>query len=210
MLLLLTLLRSYAGKDIKTILADPNSHEHSAAAYEILDEYHIGFMVIDAASGLLPPTPPLTPNPNPVPGTVSAEDMSVPTDIVADYRKNKFLDLSRPLLMQIWFGGFSKEFYLEQVHKPRHYKGGESAPLFGNFLEPLSKTPWYVVPIIWLPCVAYGTFKANEGLPSIFLTALLFLLGIGVWSLVEYGMHRCLFHVDEYVFLCRLVAWPAC
>merc|ERR1712093_854608 len=33
-----------------------------------------------------------------------------------------------------WHVGFSKDFYLEQIHRPRHYKGGESAPLFGNFL----------------------------------------------------------------------------
>src|SRR6266536_3122109 len=91
-------------------------------------------------------------------GMSSEEDLTKETDLVNDYKTHKFLDLNKPLLMQVWFGGFSKEFYLVQVHRPRHYKGGESAPLFGNFLEPLSKTPWWVVPLVWLPLVSYGTW----------------------------------------------------
>jgi hypothetical protein len=100
--------------------------------------------------------------------------------------------------MQVWNGGFSKEFYLQQVHRPRHYKGGESAPLFGNFLEPLSKTPWWVVPAVWMPWIAYGTYEASKGLPNASVVGALFGVGIAIWTLVEYGLHRCLFHVDQY------------
>lgn len=101
--------------------------------------------------------------------------------------------------MQVLFGGFSKDFYLEQVHRPRHYKGGESAPLFGNFLEPLSKTPWWVVPIVWLPPVMYGTYIASFGLSSIGEEAAYWFLGLFLWTLVEYVLHRFLFHLDKYV-----------
>ena len=128
----------------------------------------------------------------------SEEELHIPTDIVNDYKENKFLDLSRPMLMQLFNGGFSKEFYLEQVHKPRHYKGGESAPLFGNFLEPLSKTPWWLIPILWLPCIAYGVVTAAKGLTLVESGAYM-VLGLGFWTLIEYIMHRCLFHLDEYV-----------
>jgi len=121
----------------------------------------------------------------------------VSTDIANDYKTHKFLDLSRPLFLQVFYGGFSKEFYLEQVHKPRHYKGGESAPFFGNFLEPLSKTPWWVVPMVWLPCISYGVYEANKGLSVPVVTALYFGLGLAIWTLVEYVLHRCLFHLDE-------------
>jgi 4-hydroxysphinganine ceramide fatty acyl 2-hydroxylase len=56
------------------------------------------------------------------------------TDALADYNRNKFLDLSKPLLMQVWRANFTKEYYLSQVHNPRHLK--EPARLFGNnFLE---------------------------------------------------------------------------
>ena len=112
---------------------------------------------------------------------------------------HRFLDLNRPLFGQIWYGGFSRDFYLEQVHKPRHYKGGASAPLFGNFLEPLTKTPWWLIPMIWLPCISYGVVLANEGFSSPIFTGAWWTAGFFIWFLIEYGMHRCLFHVDEYV-----------
>ncbi|KAK3704980.1 fatty acid alpha-hydroxylase [Vermiconidia calcicola] len=131
-------------------------------------------------------------------GMSSAEDLNRETDASQDFRKHKFLDLNRPLLMQVWFGGFSKEFYLQQVHRPRHYKGGSSAPLFGNFLEPLSKTPWWVIPLIWLPCVAFGTFLASQHLDPLALVAY-WIAGLCIWTIVEYGLHRCIFHVDHYM-----------
>jgi len=132
-------------------------------------------------------------------GMSSAEDLSVETDVSADYRAHKFLDLNRPLLMQVWNGGFSKDFYIEQVHRPRHYKGGASAPLFGNFLEPLSKTPWWVIPIVWLPPVAYGTFLSFMNLPNPLAVAAYWVFGLGFWTLTEYVLHRCLFHADRYL-----------
>lgn len=131
-------------------------------------------------------------------GMSSEADLNKETDARSDYKKHKFLDLDRPLLMQVWYGGFSKQFYLEQVHRPRHYKGGESAPLFGNFLEPLSKTPWWIVPTLWLPPVAYGTFLAGTHF-SLPVTAAYWVLGVCIWTLVEYILHRFLFHLDDYL-----------
>jgi 4-hydroxysphinganine ceramide fatty acyl 2-hydroxylase len=132
-------------------------------------------------------------------GMSSEEDLSKDTDIASDYKTHKFLDLSKPLLMQVWNGGFSKEFYLDQVHRPRHYKGGESAPLFGNFLEPLSKTPWWMIPLVWGPPVAYGLYLSREGFPSVWREAAVFLSGFSLWSLIEYILHRFLFHLDEWL-----------
>ncbi|KAK6430221.1 fatty acid alpha-hydroxylase [Oleoguttula sp. CCFEE 5521] len=131
-------------------------------------------------------------------GLSSAEDLDKETDTREDYKKHKFLDLDRPLLMQVFLGGFSKQFYLEQVHRPRHYKGGASAPLFGNFLEPLSKTAWYVVPTVWLPPVVYGTYLGFTHFTPL-QTISYWMLGLCLWTLVEYGLHRCLFHVDHYM-----------
>ena len=131
-------------------------------------------------------------------GMSSAADLEKETDATSDYRRHQFLDLNRPLLMQVFFGGFSKDFYLQQVHRPRHYRGGDSAPLFGNFLEPLSKTPWWVVPTLWWPCVAYGTLLAGQQLHGLELVGY-WIFGLCVWTIVEYGLHRCLFHVDHYL-----------
>ena len=215
------LILEYGGKDVSEIMGDEISHTHSEAAYEILDEHLIGFVVTEPVMKTVTESNrpddivPLLPNDNGmrelemngaagVPtyantGMSSAEDLSRETDLVSDYRTHKFLDLNRPLLMQVWNGGFSREFYLEQVHRPRHYKGGASAPLFGNFLEPLSKTPWWVVPMVWLPPVAYGTFLGFWNLSNPFSTAAYWILGLCLWTLTEYILHRGLFHVDKLV-----------
>ena len=212
------LILEYGGKDVKTIMEDEISHAHSEAAYEILDDSLVGFLatdsILDSAvksnrpDEFLPP--PLTKDGlkalqasgKPVfetTGMSSAEDLTVETDLNSDYKTYKFLDLNKPLLMQLWNGGFSKEFYLQQVHRPRHYKGGESAPLFGNVLEPLTKTAWWVVPTIWLPPVVYGTYLALQGLPNPAITAAYWLFGLATWTFIEYGLHRALFHIDGYV-----------
>ena len=218
-----SLILEHGGKDVAEIMGDIISHLHSEAAYEILDEHLVGFVatepVLKTATESKEPTSilPLPPSKSGAEelktngaaqdtvareiyantGMSSADDLTVETDPTLDYRAHKFLDLERPLLMQIWRGGFTKEFYLEQVHRPRHYKGGESAPLFGNFLEPLSKTPWWVIPIVWLPPVAYGTTLAFQNISNPLVAAAYWLFGLCIWTLVEYTLHRGLFHVDK-------------
>ncbi|EXJ94903.1 hypothetical protein A1O1_00021 [Capronia coronata CBS 617.96] len=217
------LILEYAGKDVKQIMEDEVSHYHSEAAYEILEESLIGFMpterVLKAAVNSSHPDQVV-----PLPATAegkedlkaegvdtdglptrqifettgmsSEEDLSKDTDLELDWKTHKFLDLNRPLFPQMLFSNFSKEFYLEQIHRPRHYRGGDSAPLFGNFMEPLSKTAWYVVPIIWLPLVFYGSYVGISHLPPVQGPAY-WCLGLFLWTLVEYLMHRFLFHIDK-------------
>jgi 4-hydroxysphinganine ceramide fatty acyl 2-hydroxylase len=211
------LIVDYGGKDVKEIMDDTASHFHSESAWEILDDYLIGFVATDAVmkavtdsthpADIVPlseagaeqlrkdgSNQPLYENT----GMSCEEDLSKVTDASSDYRTHKFLDLNKPLLMQVWRGGFTKEFYLEQVHRPRHYKGGDSAPLFGNFLEPLSKTPWWVVPTVWLPQVAYGTYLSGRGLSTVGLSSY-WITGLFIWTLVEYVLHRFLFHLDQHL-----------
>ena len=212
------LVLEYGGKDVTKILKNEDSHFHSEAAYEVLEDSFIGFVATEkvmdttvksAHPDEIVPLPPTNTGMQELKendaaegvyaatGLTSAEDLSKETDLVSDYRTHKFLDLNKPLLLQVWFGGFSKDFYLEQVHRPRHYKGGESAPLFGNFLEPLSKTPWWVIPLVWLPPVAYGTYIAGEGCGGRVVEAGYWALGLFLWTLVEYILHRFLFHLDK-------------
>lgn len=217
------LILEYGGKDVSDIMRDEISHSHSESAFEVLQQHLVGFVanekIMKAVAEHDRPEDivPFPPNANglaalkangvdgelaqnkPVfagTGMSGVEDLTKETDLNADYEKHKFLDLNRPLLMQVWNGGFSKDFYLKQVHMPRYYTGGDSAPLFGNFLEPLSKTAWYVIPIFWLPPVAFGTYLAYTGLASFLQTAAYWSIGLLVWTLLEYGLHRGLFHLD--------------
>lgn len=208
------LILEYGGQDVGAILKDEVSHTHSEAAYEILDESLVGFMptepIINGATKSNNPAEivPLPPSKEghaelsaqqPLyasTGMSSAEDLEKETDPDQDYKEHKFLDLSKPLFPQVWFGGFKKDFYLEQVHRPRHYRGGDSAPLFGNFLEPLSKTPWWVVPTLWVPPVIAGTAWGCSEL-GVLPGAGYWIFGLCVWTLIEYVLHRFLFHLDE-------------
>ncbi|KAK5997149.1 Suppressor of calcium sensitivity 7 [Cladobotryum mycophilum] len=194
------LIVDYAGKDIEDILKDSDSHTHSEAAYEILDESLVGFVINEKtaiangkpANGSTDESKLFV---HPRTGMSSAEDLEKETDFDQDYKKHKFLDLNKPLFMQIWRGNFTKEFYLDQVHRPRHYKGGDSAPFFGNFLEPFTKTPWWAIPTIWGPVTGYCAYLASEDLSPLGLAGF-WLFGLFLWSLIEYGLHRFLFHID--------------
>ncbi|KAL8917681.1 MAG: hypothetical protein Q9208_007807 [Pyrenodesmia sp. 3 TL-2023] len=220
------LIMEYAGKDVSEIMQDEVQHLHSENAYDALDEFLIGFVATDPILSTavksdhpqdILPLPPNksgaqelrengaaehvpTRNATETIDTLSTEvlyrgDM----DLKEDYRKHKFLNLEEPLLMQVWNGGFSKDFYLKEVHRARPYKNGGSPPLFGNFLEPFSKTAWWVIPLVWWPCVTYGSLLAYSGMPSVWQFAAYWVTGLCLWTLVEYGLHRGLFHVDKYV-----------
>lgn len=201
------LITDYAGRDITAIMADLVSHEHSESAYEIMDDaYLVGYVATkyeeeELLNNRYGKPVEVTINE----GTESTynfhdelppeEVMSIKTDFEEDHVKHKFLDLGKPLLMQVLFANWTRDFYIDQVHRPRHYGKG-SAPLFGNFLEPISLTPWWIVPLVWLPPNLFITYLGASQLP--WLTSFSYwCLGLFVWTLVEYSLHRFLFHLDN-------------
>ncbi|KAI0765336.1 oxidoreductase [Fomes fomentarius] len=204
------LILNYGGKDIGAVMKDPAEHEHSDSAYDMLEEFMIGRIVQGESL---------------VSEDWEATDDFEPdeTDTSADFERNQFLDLRRPLLLQVWRANFSKSYYLQQVHQPRHVP--ESPRLFGPwYLEIFTRTAWYVVPIVWLPIAAYLFVRSlvqfslgSHSLPPflvdpaaplqalaagrISLAALAyavpaFFLGNIVWTILEYVFHRFLFHID--------------
>lgn len=67
-----------------------------------------------------------------------------------------------------------------------------------DFCEYFSNNKWYIVPIFWIPIVCFFASKCVSGGFSPFETALLFLFGIGLWTLTEYVLHRFVFHLIPY------------
>lgn len=175
-----SLIMRYAGKDVTEVMMDEFSHEHSDAAYQILSNYHVGYLSSGTPAGSSVNTDNVDGPFHTNLGTSQGEDPDpfTETDPLQDLKTHKFLDLNKPLLPQLWHGTFSKRFYLEQIHRPRHYQGGHSAPLFGNFLEPFTKTPWYVVPVVWLPLVAYGTMVGSSGFRNRLAAAAYWISGV--------------------------------
>ncbi|KAI9568120.1 hypothetical protein HD554DRAFT_821763 [Boletus coccyginus] len=200
------LILSHAGTDVENIMKDMDSHDHSESAYEMLEEYVIGRLGTGTTT---------------VSDDWEATDDFHPedTDSAEDFAKTQFLNLREPLLWQMWNANFSKSYYLKQVHQPRHLK--ESARLFGpTVLELCTRTTWYVVPIVWLPIAVNlflrsasqfsmptPTFREAPLFPLSALslvsmdafvkTLLCFFLGNFIWTILEYGMHRFLFHIDD-------------
>ncbi|KAI7902012.1 uncharacterized protein BX663DRAFT_474668 [Cokeromyces recurvatus] len=186
----------YAGKDITAIMSDRDSHSHSEPAFEMLEEYLIGTLEGTELDNEY---------------KTYTEENFFPslTDTKADVKVHQFLDLNKPLVPQMLTMKFTKEHYLEQVHKPRYLN--RPAQFFGHpLLEPLSKTVWWVIPLIWLPYVAYNFYKSLS-FGNALATISFFIFGIFIWTFLEYGLHRFLFHYDDrmpenqYMFLLHFV-----
>lgn len=202
----------FAGKDITSALNDKKNYHSSTFSFADNDKYLIGYLANEEEEFKL-----LSNNNHKVEVKLNKVTKSnekydsttfvkelptedhfvIATDFKKDWETHHFLNLEKPLLPQLWYAKFDREFYIDQVHRPRHY-GAKSAPLFGNFLEPLSKTPWWFIPTVWLPVVGYH-LKVSLANMNNFLAMFLFGVGLFVWTLIEYCLHRFLFHLDSRI-----------
>ncbi len=67
--------------------------------------------------------------------------------------------------------------------------------LFENkFLESFTKTPWYLIVIVWLPLIVYYLSLSSLSLQ---FTLLCFCSGIFIWTFLEYILHRLAFHGEN-------------
>lgn len=201
------MLLEYAGKDITEVMSDKDVHDHSEVSFEMMDKYIIGDVAgyelnnknIRHLEGQRASLHRRRINllEKEVEYKTYTHKNFVPsiTDSRADVKVHQFLDLSKPLVPQMLTMKFTKEHYLEQVHKPRYLN--RPAEFFGHpLLEPLSKTVWWVVPTIWLPYVAYNVYQSSF-FGNLTATSFFFLCGVFIWTFLEYGLHRFLFHYDD-------------
>ncbi|XP_030972682.1 dihydroceramide fatty acyl 2-hydroxylase FAH1 [Quercus lobata] len=102
------------------------------------------------------------------------------------------VDLNKPLVYQV---GYLGESYQEWVHQPIVSKEG---PRFfeSDFWEFLTRTVWWAIPVIWLPVVCWAISKSMQMGVSLPLIAFLVVCGVFLWTLIEYSLHRFLFHID--------------
>lgn len=161
-----------AGEDISCIFNDADIHAHSKVALSILEGYQIGFI------------------------TEESKGLATGATYVKAKADEAFLDLDKPLLWQMLMEKrYKKHYYLEQVHIGRYLN--RSARLFGwGWLEIFTKTPWWMIPAFWFPVLSYlGGESVRLCGPE--WTLFLYCGGILMWTLLEYGFHRFLFHIGE-------------
>ncbi|KAM6222723.1 fatty acid 2-hydroxylase [Rhynchocyon petersi] len=192
------LLRARAGQDISADLDGP-PHRHSANARRWLEQYYVGDLQADPQGFL--ENGAVTSS-----GTQKTDLELEPRLKEVDWEKD-LVDWKKPLLWQV---GHLGEKYDEWVHQPVI----RPIRLFhSDFIESLSKTVWYSVPIVWVPLMLYLSWfyyqilaQGNVRLFTSFSTEYsvtvqksvfpgLFVLGIVLWSLIEYLLHRFLFHM---------------
>ncbi|XP_031772416.1 LOW QUALITY PROTEIN: fatty acid 2-hydroxylase [Apis florea] len=70
-----------------------------------------------------------------------------------------------------------------------------------NLLEILTITPWYIIPLVWIPICIYffysGWIQINFNdaeLTTLFEILTSYIFGILIWTLFEYVVHRKVFH----------------
>ncbi|XP_025115850.1 fatty acid 2-hydroxylase-like isoform X2 [Pomacea canaliculata] len=118
---------------------------------------------------------------------------------------DELIDWSKPILGQV--AGLGKH-YFTWTHQPVD----QPIRLFkSDLLELLSKCPWWLVPLTWIPVSLYLLQRSYLGLSSntvrwnllateIIVTPLiipaLVALGIFLWTFFEYSIHRWIFHLN--------------
>ncbi|NXA90644.1 FA2H hydroxylase, partial [Melanocharis versteri] len=196
------LLRRRAGTDVSAALDGP-PHRHSANARRWLEQYYVGEIEPGDEQAFSAENP----------ASVAQlcawywDGLWVPQHHNHCLLPQDLVDWQKPLLWQV---GYLGEKYDEWVHQPVD----RPIRLFhSDFLEFLSKTAWYVVFMVWTPVVLYLSWvsytslaQGNTRLFSSFTTEysipvhkyyfpLIFLLGMILWSLLEYLIHRFVFHM---------------
>ncbi|KAL4340766.1 hypothetical protein GQ457_08G019920 [Hibiscus cannabinus] len=102
------------------------------------------------------------------------------------------VDLNKPLVFQV---GHLGETYQEWVHTP--ILTVESPRFFkSDFIEMLTRTVWWVVPVVWLPVAFYFIRMSYTMGLTLPLVVILSVFGAFVWTFLEYCFHRFLFHLN--------------
>lgn len=180
------LILEYGGRDITDLLDNELFHKHSSAAYNLLRDYKIGRV-----------------------NAVKKEAHLIPEEFSMDGYMENLVDWNKGMVFQVHKLG---EHYMKWVNSPVDRK----LKLFdSDFIEFFSKTPWYMIPLIWLPIIMIlAFFSLNQLYTSVSVVmssetdyfykimasllsfAFCFGMGVPVWTLVEYFLHRFLFHLE--------------
>lgn len=112
------------------------------------------------------------------------------------------IDWSKPLLSQVPQLG---PHYKDWVHTPVNKK----LRLFGSdYIEVLTKCPWWVVPLCWVPYSLFMMWLATTDAPCMLpwipgsspltwrAAAAMLPFGVLLWTIIEYSLHRFVFHLD--------------
>jgi 4-hydroxysphinganine ceramide fatty acyl 2-hydroxylase len=169
------ILYPYLGQDVTSMIKDEKTHVHSMAAYNLLKKFRIGY----------------------IQGVVKENDVKNAineTKLPEDYG----IDLNRGL---VWQTALLGERYDEFIQKTFLIPEQKTLKYFDNtVLEFFSKSPWYTVPILWIPLLLIQLVLAVKVGVSWMGLPMYLLIGGLSWCLLEYTLHRFIFHMKTKSF----------
>ncbi|RVE50199.1 hypothetical protein evm_005222 [Chilo suppressalis] len=183
-------LKKYKGK---SILQAMDSFGHSTSAYHMLNDFKIHGDFNDAnLTGKVSANGRVITNEE---SHKSAKEIAFLEELEAR------LDWSKPLLSQLHLIAPHYELWVNSAVYRR-------CRLFASpLLESMTFTPWYLVPIFWIPVILYlgisqflqhvacGELCTNESMSLLQFGGHL-VFGLVAWTILEYSLHRWVFHLD--------------
>ncbi|KAG7468490.1 hypothetical protein MATL_G00143320 [Megalops atlanticus] len=194
-----TLILSRSGTDITGAFDGP-PHRHSENARRWMEQYYIGELDITSATTTQTPRERRKASEH-----TEEEEQTLASRCSKVDLETDLVDWQKPLAWQV---GHLGEKYDTWVHQPvdRPIRFFQS-----ELMEATTKTSWYMVPLVWMPLVLYLSWHCYITLAQektrLFLTKeysiiihwycfpFLFLLGMFMWTFIEYCIHRFLFHM---------------
>lgn len=159
------ILLSHLGKDVTEEFVSDKIHAHSKRALNIASKYKIGRLSNSISSNSG------IFEKHPLEGLVDMDKAILP----------QILHMNPPDLYQEWLHGAST--------------GTSTIRIFqSNTLELLTHWPWWYIFPLWIPVICFMLYSSYLIHHSIVKNALVFVLGLLVWGLMEYIAHRWIFH----------------
>lgn len=78
-----------------------------------------------------------------------------------------------------------------------------------DLFEFFSRTPWWVPVVLFVPLIAYALVRSLDLGLSVLQTGGLFAVGVFIWTLLEYWLHRLVFHYEAHSKFGRKLIWYA-
>ena len=105
------------------------------------------------------------------------------------------VDLSKPIVWQVL--GMSADTYHAWLNAPNLGRNAPSMRFFASdVMEGFSKSKWWYIPLYSFPAMWYF-IKWSIPDVGVVATAVSFVVGLLLWTFVEYLLHRFLFHGFE-------------
>lgn len=112
--------------------------------------------------------------------------------------KFKF-DYDKGIVLQVFNHDWTLEEYNQWSNEPKLLVNPvRDMKAFDNwFLELCSKTPWWLIPIVYFPCELWFVLEIMKTSNDLTTNVILTLGGMFYWTFAEYTLHRFFFHGED-------------